>query len=274
MGLNIALAGCGAMGSALLKGWLTLEDSKARFKSFWVINPHREKVDPFLKDSRVQWFSAPSEFPQTPDIIVFAVKPNLLAEILPLYKSFESLFISVVTGKSLDFFANLLSSSRAVVRTMPNTPVSIHQGVIGLLANAQVTTSQKERVEICFNPLGFCTWVNSDEDIDKLTAISGSGPAYVFYMIEAFAQGAESLGFTKEVALSLALYTFWGASTYARDSFEENTIPPEVLRQRVTSPQGTTAPGLKALENGKLPQLMERAMIAAYTRARELADER
>jgi len=273
MGLKIALVGCGAMGSALLKGWLTLGDSKARFKSFWVINPHREKVDPFLKNSRVRWFSSPSELPRSPDIIIFAVKPNLLQEILPAYKSFDSLLISVVTGKSLGFMASHVFPSVPLVRAMPNTPVSIHQGVIGLLANAQVTLPQKEKVEICFNALGFCIWVKSDEDIDKLTAISGSGPAYVFYMIEAFAQGAESLGFDKKTALSLALYTFGGASAYARDSFEES-IPPAVLRQRVTSPQGTTAEALKILESGKLHHLMETAMIAAYTRGREIADER
>jgi pyrroline-5-carboxylate reductase len=272
MGLKIALVGCGAMGSALLKGWLTLADSKARFKSFWVINPHREKVDPFLKDSRVRWFSNPSELPRSPDIILFAVKPNLLEDILPLYKSFESLFISVVTGKSLDFMVRHLFPAVPLVRAMPNTPVSIHQGIIGLLANAQVTDDQKNQVETCFKELGFCLWVKSDEDMNKLTAISGSGPGYIFYMIEAFAQGAESLGFDKETALSLALYTFWGASTYARHSFEEN-IPPEVLRQRVTSPQGTTIEALKVLEGGKFHHLMETAMMAAYTRAKEIANE-
>src|SRR3990167_4345238 len=100
MALKVALVGCGAMGSALLEGWLTLADSLERFEKFWVIAPHRIKVEPFLEDIRVQWLPSAEGLTQTPDIILFAVKPYLLEEILPFYKSYDSLFISVAAGKS------------------------------------------------------------------------------------------------------------------------------------------------------------------------------
>lgn len=266
--LKVALVGCGAMGSALLKGWLTLSDSHERFEKFWVIAPHREKVQPFLKDTRVQWFYSPEELPHTPDLILFAVKPNLLEELLPRYKNFKSLFISVATGKSLDFYQRSLSSEVSVVRAMPNTPVVIHQGVIGLLTHGQLKEDQKALVAICLGALGFCLWVKSDDDLDKLTAISGSGPAYVFAMIEAMATSAEALGFDKATALSLSLATFSGASAYAHQSADS----PTVLRERVTSPQGTTARALKVFGREDLVGIMERAIKAAYQRAKELRE--
>ncbi len=270
MGVSLALVGCGAMGSALLQGWLTLPDLESRFKDFWVIAPNREKVDPFLKDHRVHWISSPDQLPHKPDIIVFAVKPFILKDILSLYKSFNSLFITVATGKSLGFYESHLPLTLSLVRAMPNTPVSIHQGVIGLLANTHVTANHKMMAETCFQGLGFCTWVKSDDELDKMTAISGSGPAYVFLMIESLAHAAVSLGFDKETALHLSLHTFLGASKYACDSIES----PQALRRHVTSPKGTTAEALKVLETGKLYNLIEAAVKAGYNRARELGDER
>jgi pyrroline-5-carboxylate reductase len=269
MALSIALVGCGAMGSALLKGWLTLPDTKERFTNFWVIAPHREKVEPFLKDPRVEWLPSPEHLQQAPDLILFAVKPYHLAEILPHYKAFETLFISVVSGKPLSFYETYLSPKSSLVRAMPNTPLSIHQGVIALLSNSSLSLQNKEVVEQCFRGMGFSFWVNSDDDLDKVTALTGSGPAYVFYMIEAFARAAEAMGFSKETALQMAISTFEGASTYAHRSDQS----PESLRSQVTSPHGTTAEAIKVLERGDLYHLMEEAVKAAYQRAKELADE-
>ena len=268
MGLTLALVGCGAMGSALLKGWLTLPDSRKRFKAFWVIAPHREKVEPYMGDSRVQWFSSPQHLPQSPDILVFAIKPILLADVLPLYKSFNSIVVSVAAGKSLSFYEKAFPSSPLIIRAMPNIPVGIHKGVIGLLANSHLSPEQMVVMNNCFQDLGFCIWVNSDEEINKITAISGSGPAYVFFLIESLAQAAQSLGFDKKIAMNLALYTFWGAAAYAHDSNDS----PDILRQHVTSPKGTTAAAINVLETGKLYHLMETAVKAAYVRAKELGE--
>lgn len=266
MALKIALVGCGEMGAALLKGWLTLPDSGERFEKIWVVAPHREKVEPFLKDSRVQWLSSPEDLLSTPDLVLFAVKPVILGDVLKGYTPFKCLFISVATGKSLDFYRRVLPQASSVVRAMPNMPVEIHQGVIGLLSPGQLTASQQFLVETCLGPLGYCLWVESDDDLDKLTAISGSGPAYVFAMIEAMAKSAEALGFEKPTALSLALATFLGASASASQSKD----PPSDLRERVTSPQGTTAAALKVFAKADLSGIIERAVKAAYGRAKEL----
>jgi pyrroline-5-carboxylate reductase len=268
MGLKVALVGCGAMGSAILQGWLDLDDSLERFEKFWVIAPHRGKVEPFLTDTRVQWLASAEELQQTPDVIVFAVKPYVLEDILPSYISFECLFISTAAGRSLSFYRRFLSSSHPLVRAMPNTPVMIHQGVIGLLTKADLTEKQKVVVDACFQGLGFCLWVHSDDALDKLTAVSGSGPAYVFAMIEALAQSAESLGFDQRTSLDLALHTFVGASNYAQQSGEA----PALLRQRVTSPGGTTAEALGVLEAGGVGKLMGAVVTAAYNRAKELSE--
>lgn len=267
MAFTIALVGCGAMGSALLKGLLTLEDSVERFEKIWVVAPHREKVEPFMANSRVEWFSSPQELKQEPDILIFAVKPQLLEEILPLYASYQrSLIISLATGKSLSFYQNILDPSTPLIRAMPNTPVEVHQGVIGLLTQASLTENQQAMVKACFQGLGYCLWVNEDDELDRLTAISGSGPAYVFRMMEALTHSAEALGFDKETALDLSRHTFLGAAMYAQQS----VAPPALLRQHVTSPQGTTAAALNVLETGGLGTLMDRAIEAAYKRAKEL----
>ena len=268
MGLTIALVGCGAIGSALLKGWITQVDSHNRFKSFWVITPHRNHVDPFLSDERVKWFPSPDLLSSSPDVIVFAIKPYQLEEALPSFRHFTSLIITVASGKSLAFYETHLSNKHSIIRAMPNTPVSIHEGVIGLLPNKQVTPQQKRLVETCFDGLGYCPWLISDDEVDKITALSGSGPAYVFYMIESLTKAAESLGFNKETALNLALHTFAGASLYALNS----EMPPEELRARVTSPQGTTAAALEVLTNREFTQLIETAVKAAFKRAKELAE--
>lgn len=252
------------MGSALLKGWLSLPES--HFKTIWVIAPHREKVEPFISDARVQWLVSPEDLPHTPDIIVFAVKPSLLQDILPLYSNFNSIVVSVASGKSLSFYEALLPSASLIIRAMPNLPVSIHKGVIALYTEALLTSKQMDLFKSCFHELGFCLWVQSDDEINKITALSGSGPAYVYYMIEALTKSAESLGFHQETAAHLALQTFWGASAYAHES----GISPKALREAVTSPQGTTAAALKVLETTRLHNTMEDAVKAAYDRAKEL----
>ncbi len=264
--MDVALVGCGAIGSALLKGWLTQQDSHSRFKSFWVVAPHAERVDPFLDDHRVMWCRTPEYLPGKPDVIVFAIKPFQLDKVLPHYKEFDSLIISVASGKRLAFIETFFSEGQAIVRAMPNTPVSIHQGVIGLLGNQHLTPDQKLMVETCFNGLGYCPWLTSDVDIDKMTALSGSGPAYVFLMIEALSKAGVELGIDPQTSLSLAIQTFVGASLYAQQA----DVPPEVLRERVTSPHGTTSAALAIFEKYGLTKLIEAAVEAAFIRAKEL----
>ncbi len=257
---TLALVGCGGMGSSLLKGWLTLSESP--FQEYWVITPHQNKVEPFLQDKRVKWFSNPEQLPQSPTVIVLAVKPYILDDILEAYKPFESLFISVAAGKPLTFFG----LEGAIARAMPNTPVAIHQGIIGLLPSPNMEKEKLILLQSCFQELGQCIWVSSDEEIDKITAISGSGPAYMFYLIESYTQAIKEMGFDQKTAERLALGTFRGAvnSAFISDS------PPSELREQVTSPHGTTYEGLKVLKKADISHILKKTINAAYKRAREL----
>jgi pyrroline-5-carboxylate reductase len=255
------------MGSALLRGWTTLPDFIECFEKIWVIAPHYQSVEPFLPNSRIEWLASPDDLRESPDIIVFALKPFILEEILPSYAPYQSLMVSVASGKPLSFYEALLPSATAIIRAMPNTPVSVHQGVIGLFTHRELTSAHHRVLKTCFLGLGFCLWVSSDDQLNRLTAISGSGPAYVFALMEALAKSAESLGFHQETADMLSLQTFLGASAYAFQSQDS----PAQLRDQVTSPQGTTARALKVFEDNGLNTIIQTAIQAAYERAKELA---
>lgn len=249
------------MGSALLKGWLAhLQDP---FIS--VITPHRASVLSFLGNPRVSWYPSPEILSSLPDVFVFAVKPFLLEAILPLYRDFETLMVSVAAGKPLSFYENLLPD-HGWVRAMPNLPVRYGQGVVGLLANDRARSDYPENLTTCFQGLGACYWMKTDEELDKLTAVSGSGPAYVFFLIETLAQAAESLGFDPTLALSLATQTFLGASVCVASSRES----PATLLGQVTTPQGTTAAALAILESAQFKESMQGAVQAAFKRAGEM----
>ncbi len=263
---TLTLVGCGAMGSALLRGWLNAEVAK----EYWVVAPDRTAVQPFLEESnRVQWYANPEGLPEAVTTLVIALKPFVLSDVLPLYKSVitpESLVVSVATGKPLHFYKGILNHE--VIRAMPNTPVSVNRGVIGLLAEDSARECWESQVEAVFGPLGLTTWVSSEDVLNQVTALSGSGPAYVFYMIEAMAAAGAKHGLSKEQAYEMALYTMAGTGVYALDS----GTSARQLRESVTSPQGTTEQALKVLmANDGIGPLMEKAIEAAYERAKELA---
>lgn len=267
MGLSLALVGCGSMGSALLKGWLTLPNSHDHFDAFSVIDPHPENILPFQQDKRVSRILSPDLLPSNLNLIVFAIKPSSLEETLPLYAAHKALVISVAAGKSLSFYENFFPENTPIARAMPNLPVSCQQGIIGLLPNKAVTSFDRETLTKCFSPLGFTCWVETDDDIQKLTAISASGPAYVYSLIEAFTEAIENMGFQKPLSDRLALHTFLGACQSVNLSGES----PSHLREKVTSPQGTTAAALEVLGKGKLSSLFTQTIEAAYQRAKELS---
>lgn len=262
----ITLVGCGAMGSALLKGWIKADVAK----EYWVISPQKAPVQPFIEESnRVQWFAGPEELPEAVATLVIALKPFVLSDVLPMYKSVitpDSLVVSVATGKSLDFYKGILNHQ--AIRAMPNTPVSVNRGVIGLFAESSARECWESHVEALLGPLGLTTWVSSEDALNQITALSGSGPAYVFYMIEAMAAAGAKHGLSMEQAYEMALYTVAGAGAYALDS----GVSAAKLRKSVTSPKGTTEQALKVLmSNDGIGPLIEKAIEAAYERAKELA---
>ncbi|UUX96239.1 pyrroline-5-carboxylate reductase [Aquabacterium sp. J223] len=203
-------------------------------------------------------------------LVVWAVKPQLFQAAAAPCRPFvgQALQLSVMAGLRSDAIAAATGSAR-VVRCMPNTPALIGQGMTGLFARDAVSDDERGQVEQVLSPTGQLLWVRREADLDAVTALSGSGPAYVFYFVEAMVQAAEAMGLTADEGRRLALATFAGAAALAQRSAE----PPAVLRERVTSKGGTTHAALTLLESRAVKQHFIDALQAARQRAVELGDE-
>lgn len=204
------------------------------------------------------------------DLVVWAVKPQIFKEAaLPLAASLQNaLHLSVAAGIRSDSIAGWLDTQR-VVRAMPNTPALVGKGMTGLYARDAVTDTDRALVAAVMGTTGQFLWLPKESDLDTVTALSGSGPAYVFYFIEAMRQAGSEMGLDPDVATRLAVGTFVGSSQLAQDATE----PPEVLRERVTSKGGTTYAALTAMETAGVKAAFVQAMHAAQQRAKELGDE-
>ncbi len=266
-GRPLVLVGCGKMGSALLRGWIAAGASER----FCVVEPEGSPAE-LAGAAGVRWHRAPEELqPQpAPAAVVFAVKPQVVDSVVPAYRRWarpETLFVSIVAGKTLTGLARHLGPA-AVVRTMPNTPAAIGRGITVACANPRVTPEQRRLCDQLLAAVGESAWVEDESLLDAVTAVSGSGPAYVFLLIEALAEAGEAAGLPAELALRLARATVAGSGELARLSPDS----PAQLRENVTSPGGTTRAALDVLmaPDGLLP-LMWRAVAAATRRSRELA---
>ena len=205
------------------------------------------------------------------DIVMLAVKPQVMRTVceslsgLPTNR--DQLFISIAAGVPADAIDNWLGGHRAIVRCMPNTPALVQLGATGLYANAHATETQQQAARLVMQAVGVCIWVDKESDLDAVTAISGSGPAYFFYFIELLEAAGVKLGLPRETAATLARQTALGAATMARD---EDVVE---LRARVTSNKGTTEQAIISLQQDQLGQLVDRATAAAHRRSLELARE-
>ena len=249
---SLLLVGCGNMGGAMLARFR--EKMPANISEFLVVNS---------KDALPE---------TTPDIIVFAVKPQKLAEILPEYKArfgVKPLYISIAAGKTLAFFEGYLGADAVVVRTMPNTPAIVGKAVTALCANENVSPEQKKIATALMSAIGMTIWV-AEENMDAVTAVSGSGPAYVFLFLEALSKAGVSAGLDAELAKTIVLETLHGSIHLAAKSSESY----EKLRQNVTSKGGTTEAALGVLmHENAFAKLIEDAVLAAMDRAKKLADK-
>ncbi len=264
---TIAFIGGGNMASAVIGGLLK---SGRRARSVIVVEPFEPQRDKLLADFGIRALAAADASLAQAALVVWAVKPQLFtAAALPCAAHVgQSLHLSVMAGIRSNAIAHATGSQR-VVRAMPNTPALIGQGIAGLFARAAVTESEKTRIELLLAPTGRMLWVAREEDLDAVTALSGSGPAYVFYFVEAMMQAALEMGLSADQGRQLALATFAGSTALAQASDE----PPELLRERVTSKGGTTFAALAAMEADGVKAAIVRAVKAAQVRARELGDE-
>lgn len=262
--MNLLLVGCGKMGQALLARWQNLK----LYHHIYVIEPSAVP----LKVPQVQVFGdLPADF--KPDVIIFAVKPQVLPDMIVQYQRFVNqgaLFLSIAAGKPVAFFTQHLGAQAAIVRAMPNTPAAIGQGMTVACANTRVTDIQKQNAAQLLAAVGAFLWVDDETLLDPVTALSGSGPAYVFLLIEAMAQAGEKLGLSRAMAATLARQTVIGSAALAAETPETDAA---TLRQNVTSPGGTTAAALDVLmqQHNGMQALFDQALAAATKRAAELS---
>lgn len=205
------------------------------------------------------------------DVVVLAVKPQqmkeVVAQLLPHIS--KQLVLSIAAGIRAVDLSRWLNGHAAIVRTMPNTPALIGRGITGMVALPGVSPAQREAADAIMRAVGATVWLDDEALIDPVTAVSGSGPAYVFYFIEAMQQAAEEMGLSAEQGTELAIATFVGASQLAANSTE----PVSVLRERVTSKGGTTYAALTSMESDGVKQAIGRALKAAAARGKELGEE-
>ncbi len=263
----LLLVGCGKMGGALLRGWL----DRGLAQRYVVVEPGRSASE-FAGLPGVTLASSTNDIGGefVPDAVILAVKPQVMPEVVRDYRrlSGRALFLSIAAGKPLSFFASELGERAAIVRAMPNTPDAIGRGIAVACANEHVSPEQRAVAERLLAAVGEVGWVGQEQLIDAVTAVSGSGPAYVFLLIECLAKAAVAAGLPEDLAMRLARATVAGAGELARLSTESAAQ----LRENVTSPGGTTAAALEVLmaQDGLEP-LLTRAVLAALRRARELA---
>ncbi|MEO3413684.1 pyrroline-5-carboxylate reductase [Roseovarius sp. CAU 1744] len=261
---GLVLLGCGKMGSAMLQGWLTDGLPAA---SVWVIDP---KPSDWLKSTGV---TINADLPASPAIVLIAVKPQMMGDALPKIAAMgngTTLFVSVAAGTPIAAFEEALGRSSPIIRAMPNTPAAVGRGITAIIGNAHASEAQMDLAEALLGAVGQVVRLQAEAQMDAVTGVSGSGPAYVFHMIECLAAAGEAQGLAPDLAMKLAQATVAGAGALA-EAAEET---PAQLRVNVTSPNGTTQAGLEVLmdEASGLPPLIAATVKAATDRSKELAD--
>jgi pyrroline-5-carboxylate reductase len=264
---TLAFIGGGNMAGAIVGGLVRAGRAP---DSIVVVDPGAAQREKLGRELGVRTLAAADASLTEAATVVWAVKPQLFVDAAAPCAAHvgKALHLSVMAGIRSDAIARAAGSER-VVRSMPNTPALIGQGIAGLYARGAVTADDKATVEAVLAPTGRTLWVAREEDLDAVTALSGSGPAYVFYFVEAMMQAASEMGLPPEQGKALALATFAGATALAQNSDE----PPELLRERVTSKGGTTYAALTALEASGVKPAIVAAIQAARRRAVELGDE-
>ncbi|SMX31751.1 Pyrroline-5-carboxylate reductase [Actibacterium lipolyticum] len=262
---GLVLLGCGKMGSAMLEGWLKSGLPEA---SVWVKDPYPSD---WLTGLAQRGLHLNSDLPDDPAIVLVAVKPQMMDEALPVLTPLgngRTLFLSVAAGTPISYYERVLGKETPIIRAMPNTPAAVSRGITALIGNQFADEAQVQLAEALLSAVGQTVRLDDEGQMDAVTAVSGSGPAYVFHLIETLAAAGQAEGLSPELAMKLAKATVGGAGHLA----EQAAGDPTQLRVNVTSPNGTTAAALEVLmdpETG-FPRLLKRAVKAAADRSREL----
>lgn len=266
--LRIGFIGGGNMATALIGGLVGKLTANANIH---VVDPNEQALHKLHKQFGVTTAQQIDATLARSDVIVLAVKPQQMKEVVGQLKPHVSgqLVLSIAAGIRAVDLSRWLNGYTSIVRTMPNTPALIGKGITGMVAMSGVSAEQHEAAEAIMRAVGSTVWLNDESLIDPVTAVSGSGPAYVFYFIEAMQQAAQEMGLTAEQGTQLAIATFVGASQLAAQSTE----PVSVLRDRVTSKGGTTYAALTSMDASGVKQAIVTALKAAAARGKELGEE-
>lgn len=268
---RIAFIGAGNMAASLIGG---LRAQGVPANAICASDPGKEKRSELQAAHGIDTFAENAQAIANADVVVLAVKPQVMQQVcrdLAAHLQANQLVVSIAAGITCASLQSWLGEQtpRAIVRCMPNTPSLLRQGVSGLFANAQVSDAQKQQAEQLLSAVGLAVWLDDEKLIDAVTAVSGSGPAYFFLMIEAMTAAGERLGLPHETAARLTMHTALGAARMACES----DVDAAELRRRVTSPNGTTEAAIKAFQAGNLQSLVDQAMNAAAHRSAELAEQ-
>ena len=266
---NILVVGCGKMGTAIVQGWLK---NGVDGKSIHIVDPNESLLIGLHQDYGVKLYQSPDSLPKLMfDFVMVALKPQQIERFLPTYDAWmnqSTSLISIAAGITTQSLHKIMPKLSNIIRIMPNTPALIQKGVLVAYAEPNVEQAIKTYCQGLFSSLGHFYWIENEAQMDAVTAISGSGPAYLFYFMECFIAAAKDSGLPSELAKELAIHTVLGAS-YLVESEDSN---PTQLRIDVTSPKGTTQAALNVLmHDDALQRLMCDAIQAAKSRSQELA---
>jgi pyrroline-5-carboxylate reductase len=261
---GLVLLGCGKMGTAMLEGWLA---GGLPPGSVWINDPNPSE---WVQE---QGINLNADLPDDPAIVLVAVKPQIMRDALPSLAQLgngTTLFLSVAAGITIATFEEMLGPDTPVIRSIPNTPAAVKQGITAIIGNARVTETQMQDAETLLSAIGHTVRLETEDQMNAVTGLSGSGPAYVFHMIECMAHAGEAQGLAPDLAMTLARATVAGAGALAMQSDDT----PSQLRVNVTSPNGTTQAGLDVLmdEDTGLPRIMADTIDAAAKRSKDLAN--
>jgi pyrroline-5-carboxylate reductase len=266
--IKTGFIGAGNMARSLVGGLIASGMKADRIQAF---DPDEQRVQQLVKDFGIHAAANNQAMLDGCDVVVLAVKPQVMGEVVSALKlgSHRPLILSIAAGITTRALRQWFGEELALVRAMPNTPALVRSGATGLYATEQVSAAQRDQAESILRAVGLTLWVAQESELDTVTALSGSGPAYFFYVMEAMEKAAEKLGLPADVARLLTVQTAFGAAKLALEIEED----PRVLRERVTSPGGTTERAVTALQDGKLVEVFEQALKAAHDRSVELATQ-
>ncbi len=266
---KIGFIGAGNMANSLIRGLIAKGSMP---ENLWASDLDGSKLQLLAQDCGIHTGSN-TDIAHNCSVIVLAVKPQVMKDVCVALAADlgqrDVLLISIAAGISTAHLENWFGKSAAIVRCMPNTPALVGMGATGLFANSGVSEAQRQLAQEVLSAVGFATWVDRDSDIDAVTAVSGSGPAYFFLFMEAMQAAAKEMGLSEDLARALTYHTAAGAAALAQHSEEDIAT----LRRNVTSPGGTTEQAILQFEKGDLRGLVAKALQAAKTRSIELAEE-